>query len=88
MTQGYFGASQGPSPIHCVLVQDVPAGGVFGGFWFCPRRTTLLRMIALSATFRTRRFRLLAKSYEALSAKHLVDILTARDLKEICRDPA
>ena len=33
-------------------------------------------------------FRLLAKSYEALSAKHLADILTARDLKEICRDSA
>jgi len=33
-------------------------------------------------------FRLLAKSYEALSAKHLVDILTAMNVKEICRDPA
>ena len=33
-------------------------------------------------------FRLLAKSYEALSAQHLTEILAARHLKEICRDPA
>jgi hypothetical protein len=33
-------------------------------------------------------FRLLAKRYEALTAKHLDDLLTANDLREICRDPA
>jgi hypothetical protein len=33
-------------------------------------------------------FRLLARSYEALSAKLLADVLAARHLKEICRDPA
>ena len=33
-------------------------------------------------------FRLLARSYEALAAKHLADILSDRHLKEICRDPA
>lgn len=33
-------------------------------------------------------FRLLAKSYEALTAKHLADKVLARYLKEICRDQA
>lgn len=33
-------------------------------------------------------FRLLAKSYEALTAKHLADKALARYLKEICHDQA
>lgn len=33
-------------------------------------------------------FRLLAKSYEALTARHVADNLMARYLKEICRDQA
>lgn len=58
-----------------------------GRLWFCVYLYAKKDQAGVSPS-ELAAFRLLAKSYEALSAKHLVDILTARDLKEICRDPA